>query len=367
LVTEAGNWTDRPDRGTSTAAGIGETIVDFVVAGFGLGAVLMLIGFAVRDFGPLRHRANGEDESVSRPWAVLCGNVGTALVAAGLMVCLVTLVLLVVGAGDNTGARLVVAVAAVALIGSGVWSVLAVRRYTAVIATLAPAIGMRRGWGTGPAARPSFRPAERAEWTAPEVDVEAAEERRPATLGEIQALWPTPPEDTRRPVEEESALEGPPAPLLTSPAAPEPSPAPDIRGSVFASPLLANVGTNSASDNGSGFRSSLLADVTADDRGEASKGGFASSILADLEGDRDDRAVSEAVFGPPLPSRSPEVASIDAGRADLKADPLEGTASEAGEQAARETDAAPSAGIEPEAGEVGEAAVVPVGAPSSRD
>ncbi len=342
--------------------------MDFVVAGFGLGAVLMLVGFAVRDLGPFRHRGSEEEDPVSRPWSELCRTVGTTLVTGGLGICLLTLLLLVVGAGDQTGARLIVAGAAIALIGCGVWSALAVRRYTGAIAALPPEVAIGRARRPVRTARRSFRPAD-PDWTAAETEPEPVDEA-PIPFAEIESSWPANVEEKQPTVaaeaERDSDLEPEQAPSTEPVPAPAPPPAPMApvaQGGMFRSPLLADVETNSSSSNGSGFQSSLLADVAAGDDAEANKRGFASTILADLGGEGEDEGTRDAVAGQAPPSLSEDVASAHAEAME----PPDGSSS-------GDSVRADQKGVEPstEAGEVAvaegvEAKAVPAATPTSRE
>jgi hypothetical protein len=276
---------------------------------------MMLIGFAVRDLGPLRYRRSEDDPATAWQWSALCRTVGRAIVAGGFAVCLVTLVLLVIGAGDDTGARMVASIAAVAVIGSGVWSVFAIRRYTETVAARSAALGSGRTVGPFASERRAVQPASPAEW--PEADpLPPFRKQEPAAVDDVAPASPeaideeppapvaaTAPATTPAPSAPPSA---PSAPDIAPEIEPQPEPSPETsaRTPVFASPLLADVDTNAPVDNGTGFRSSLLADLAADEHEQAQGSGFASSVLADLAGE-------DVVQGPPAPAESTAIGPSD--------------------------------------------------------
>lgn len=95
--------------------------MDFVVVGFGLGALSVLLGFALRDLGP-RRRAIPPDATlpvaeVTRrvAWGRACRAGGGILALAGTLVWLVTFAALVGQAGDELGDLLVLTSCVVAL------------------------------------------------------------------------------------------------------------------------------------------------------------------------------------------------------------------------------------------------------------
>ena len=268
--------------------------MDFVVAGFGLGAVMMLLGFAVRDLGPLRYRGSEGDGPVRRQWSALCRTVGNSIVGGGFAICLVTLVLLAADAGDDLGARMVASASAIAVIGSGVWTVFAVRRFAEATTAYssAPDFG-RPSSPFGPVRRPS-RPVAAEVWDDAETGPEPAEE--PAVASEPRDTASVVPESTAQPEETaDSTNEAAPAhepttvaePVVTpSPsttAAPLPVPVPvAVPQAWYASPLLADVGKDADAEGSEGFRSRLLADIETSGGEAPDTRGFASSVLADL-------------------------------------------------------------------------------------
>jgi hypothetical protein len=258
--------------------------VDFVVAGFGLGAVLMLVGFAVRDLGPLRYRSQADGDVAARQWSDLCRHVGTLIVTGGFAICLATLLLLSVGVGDDTGAVLVVLVAAAAVIGSGAGSMVTIRRYVEERVKRPPAYSVDGEIEAYGVAVQPFHPAADAarsvgedettiETVVPGEDEESERGRTVATA-----------EKDRAAVTEETE-QGTPPPLART----------------FESPLLKDVTAGAPAENGRGFRSSLLADLSASGGGEGGHG-EAPSVPADLSSEREERTAE--VFGPPAPAES---------------------------------------------------------------
>jgi hypothetical protein len=309
--------------------------VDFVVAGFGLGAVMMLIGFAVRDLGPYRYRGGEGDGVVRRQWGQLCRTVGNAIVSGGFLVCLVTLVLLFADAGDDFGARMVASVSALAVIGSGVWTVFALRRFAESTAGLPSSLGAGGALSQLGPARRAHRSAA-ASWNRGEAGEEFSGEDQGAfdrgvpvwaarvepvvssggmevsskaaepVLGpaiplvrEVAPVVPTTPAPVTV-VSAEVVVTTTGAPVAATTLAPSGAPA-VAPGSVFASPLLADVGTGAGADNGSGFRSSVFADIGIEGVRESGARGFSSSVFADLG--------EQGVTGP-VPVVGPEVPEV---------------------------------------------------------
>lgn len=266
--------------------------MDFVVAGFGLGAVLMLVGFAVRDLGPLRYRAQQDDAVARRLWSDLCRRVGAMIVTGGFATCLVTLVLLLAGVGDKTGALLVIAVSALAVVGSGVGSMLTIRAFADARARLRPGYGSVR-----------FEPPSRR-FPAPARAVAGIPEEEP----DFQVAVPKPNEEISQQSaaelgDEDTGATAEPVLEAVPRAAAEP---------IFESPLLADLANGSASENGGGFRSSLLADLSAP--GHVANGrGYSSSVLADLATDGSDRGADATAVGLPVPEKP---GTIGSGTAD---------------------------------------------------
>jgi hypothetical protein len=281
--------------------------VDFVVAGFGLGAAIVLGGFAVHDLGPLVRRRARDDPRRSA-WSAVCRSIGMVAIGAGLAICLVTLLALILGVGDGTGRRLVTAVSIVAIPAAAAWSAILLRRYAR--AAPAPSVSVA-----------DRAPAFSADWAAgvakPVASVpRPARQQAPAPAASDRVPDPTPPAadstaDTPEPVVETPSP--PPAPAV-QPVEPA---SPSSNGALFASPLLADV----AADQHAGFRSSLLADLSLDAAADApaatADSAAESSPAADPQPDAVDPAAAEPAVGDPASAiDEPPIASSDTAEAE---------------------------------------------------
>lgn len=202
--------------------------MDFVVAGFGFGAAIILLGFVIRDLGPLFRRARLAEPAAGRriEWKRLCHEVGASLIGGGLALCLTTLVPLLLGASDAAGGRIV-------LVASGL---------------LAAVISLRTVQSVH---RYRIRTVEPPAWTPVTTRPSVRQVRDPA------AAWPAPPKIV--------------------PAEPKPPAPPDEPAEVT---LGAQAETGPATPTPGGFSSPLLRDIVPDE--EALQGGFRSEILADV-------------------------------------------------------------------------------------
>jgi hypothetical protein len=129
--------------------------VDFVVVGFGLGALAVLLGLGVRDLGPWTRpvpRAGRGDLA----WAEIARRVarGRACRAGGLVatlggtaICAVTFLALVAGLGDTAALWVVVATVALAALALVGWAVL-YRRTQAAGRPVAPVSRATRARGS---------------------------------------------------------------------------------------------------------------------------------------------------------------------------------------------------------------------------
>lgn len=110
-----------PDRGAAVAG----ICVDFAVVGFGVGALLVVVGFAIRDLGPVlggaNRRSGGGDPAAVIRWSGLCHRVSAVVMAAGGLIVAATLVATLIGVSDSAGAWTVGATSLVALIAAGGW------------------------------------------------------------------------------------------------------------------------------------------------------------------------------------------------------------------------------------------------------
>jgi hypothetical protein len=283
--------------------------VDFVVAGFGLGAVAVLIGFAVMDLGPLLRRSQGKDSPSFVAWIGLCREIGNALVLGGVAVCLSTLIALAAGLSDANGTRLVLGVGLVALLAAVGLSLHAARKFKLA--------EMERNWYAYRAQAAEYE-VESRQVAVEATPIDSVEEPAIADApGEPEsaiaaAVDPEPVDtDAADPVSE-SEIDEPgedvvlavglaPAPVDEPAPEPEPlaelepkteepeeaidSPPPVSRSnSIFQSPLLADLnGAEQAPANGAGFKSKLFADLEPEKiEGPDERGGYSSWILADL-------------------------------------------------------------------------------------
>jgi hypothetical protein len=108
--------------------------VDFVVVGFGIGALGVVLGFLVRDVGPWLRRVPrggglGRGDVARRvAWARACRAGGSVLALAGGAVCAVALLALLGGAGDRAGLVAVLVALGLALLAMLAWAGAYVRR-----------------------------------------------------------------------------------------------------------------------------------------------------------------------------------------------------------------------------------------------
>lgn len=331
--------------------------MDFVVAGLGIGALLVVIGFAVRDLGPVIRRGNA-DGAGSRFGAApdrdrLIVTTWVALSAAGGIVLVATFAAILLSVSDTVGTWIV---AASVVAGAGTAAAIGYRslRFGALRGVLLPLRETRAPdsgaadyrWPSGlcvPTGRASDIPHEVS--FARTDDLEQG--NRPSAGADDGAFDPTkllPQEfDDHRDsqaagIETSSGEpenvpvygpEGPPAPsgspelpepgVLQTPAAPDMSSetansevppakrsgtaetetaaadAPILGTAGFRSPLLAGIEADGSPEGPAEFSSQLLADVAPD--GTAGES-FASPLLADVT------AVSPEPGAPPASAES---------------------------------------------------------------
>ena len=340
--------------------------MDFVVAGLGIGALLVVIGFAVRDLGPLI----GASNSVSRngqpgqsPRRVeLIITIWLALTVAGGLILIATIAAIFLGVSDSAGTWMV---AASVVAGAGVAAALVFRSLRAwpsnSFASLRTAssphgIASARPGSSLPAAAtrakvdrqaPANQPAAADVGVGPAIVASSSvpddepfdptkllpqefgdhgesgndldvllgvprpvpapnlEESPAVQAPEAMAEIGQPTEETPATDAEANAPPVPEPPLAT--AAPDvPADAPIVGMAGFRSPLLADIDVEEPGDEPSRFSSELLAGVAPD---ETTGDSFASPLLADVT----------ANSGPELIGPSaPKTASLaaDGGEAD---------------------------------------------------
>ncbi len=142
--------------------------VDFVVLGFGLGALVVLLGLALRNLGPWARRIRQGQvlpwSEVSRrvTWGRACRAAGLVVAIAGGFVFSMTLVALVGRVSDATGALVVLFASAAALLACVGWALVYARRQ----ARLAPVLpGMSASPRSVPTMNVSLSPAPRRRCT----------------------------------------------------------------------------------------------------------------------------------------------------------------------------------------------------------
>ena len=114
--------------------------VDFVVVGLGLGALMMLAGFALRDLGPWLFGSANPNNSLPEFEQVKAtirkqtlASIGTAIATAGVGLAIVTFSALIAKTDDEIGTIVVGMSLALAAVGIGAWTYDAIRRYRAAM------------------------------------------------------------------------------------------------------------------------------------------------------------------------------------------------------------------------------------------
>ncbi len=111
--------------------------MDYVVFGTGYGATLMLLGWALRTFGPGARYQDPGDSSVMGADAILAriswrrfaAALSAVIVTAGASLILVTVALILINPGDETGALIALVCFALILLAVAVWTWFYVGRY----------------------------------------------------------------------------------------------------------------------------------------------------------------------------------------------------------------------------------------------
>ena len=221
--------------------------MDFVVAGFGFGAAIILLGFVIRDLGPLFRRARLAEPAAGRrvEWKRLCHEVGASLIGGGLALCGITLIPLLLGASDAAGGRIVLVATGLLVAVVALRTAQSVRRYR-------------------------IRTVDSPAWTPVTTQPPARQVRDPA------AAWPAPPKIM--PTEPKPSVPPREPAELTLGVPPGTEPATTTPGG-FSSPLLRDI-TPDEEALQRGFRSEILADVTPPDAEPEPLAGFRSPLLA---------------------------------------------------------------------------------------
>lgn len=111
--------------------------VDYVVYGTGYGATLMLLGYALRTWGPKLRFADHDEGAYDRrefqtaqaSWSRFTSGLGATIATAGAVLVLFTFVLMFVNPGDSVGVMVALIISAATLIGVAVWAWLYFSRY----------------------------------------------------------------------------------------------------------------------------------------------------------------------------------------------------------------------------------------------
>ncbi len=104
--------------------------MDYVVFGTGYGATLMLIGYAVRTWGPGWRFREGEEGAYDRreyataraSWTRFTAGLGAVIATGGAVLVLVTFLLMLLDPGNSIGNIVALVVTGLMLIGVAVWS-----------------------------------------------------------------------------------------------------------------------------------------------------------------------------------------------------------------------------------------------------
>lgn len=108
--------------------------MDYVLFGMGYGATLMLLGWALRTFGPERKYRNIkqgdiEGEVAQRSWIRFVQGLGGVIAIVGTALVLLTFVIMLVNPSNQTGAIISVIVWGLLLVAVLVWSWLYIAKY----------------------------------------------------------------------------------------------------------------------------------------------------------------------------------------------------------------------------------------------
>jgi len=114
--------------------------VDFVVVGFGLGAVMILVGMALRDLGPWLFGSGDPQQTLPEFETVketirkqTLASIGAGIATAGAGVAAVTFAALLAKIDDDLGTIVVGMSLALAAVGVGAWTYDSIRRYRAAM------------------------------------------------------------------------------------------------------------------------------------------------------------------------------------------------------------------------------------------
>jgi hypothetical protein len=167
--------------------------VDYVVYGTGYGATLMLLGYAVRTWGP-GWRFRPEDEaaydrrefrSARSSWLRFATGLGAAIATGGAALVIATFILMLVNPGDNIGATAALIVSGLMILGVAAWAFLFFDKFGSWGVTATPEALVR---------------------DEPEI---ATSQPAPAVAAPIAASAPEPVQEDEEPFSDEAADEEP--------------------------------------------------------------------------------------------------------------------------------------------------------------
>jgi hypothetical protein len=296
--------------------------VDFVVAGLGIGALMVVIGFVVRDIGPFIGRqygtspAGGTSEERAR-WRALCHGISNALTLGGGVILVATFIAVLLGLSDSIGG-LIVLIASVA--GAGFATVSIVKHVTAyrrgivvessgIVRRSSNVITRKGSRQLGVEAAPTVRRVVTNKVPEPAGSIPDAGQNVPPPPDEpfdVNRLLPqefdeespSQPEVTAKAPFIGEAVEVTPAiePTGESPTGPSVEPVEAASAAAPAEkPSVANVKPIAELTAGTGaFKSPLLADIGKGTEREPAERQFASSLLADVDSGRDEASTFQS-------------------------------------------------------------------------
>lgn len=204
--------------------------MDYVLFGMGYGASLMLLGWALRTFGPqFKYSRPSHDDDVDlqveqRFWVRFIQGLGGAIAIAGVTLVLMTFVVVLVNPDDETGGLIALSIWAFLLVAMLLWCWMYVKHYG-----LTGVWSQREGYGLRKPKQPKARALSRS--TEPSMGARVSATTRPdrehtiapatsdAIVGESDVFEVAPAEAHETAVVEEmAAVDGDPEPEVTDSA-----------------------------------------------------------------------------------------------------------------------------------------------------
>lgn len=188
--------------------------MDYVLFGMGYGATLMLLGWALRTFGPrLKYSKPPQNEDANftveqRFWVRFIQGLGGVVAIAGITMVLMTFVVVLVNPNDDTGGTIAMAIWAFILLAVVLWCGMYVKRFGLTgIWSRQGGYGFRRSAGT---ASPRRKTRNTLRTGTPE--------NRPVSEPDAVRFEPVPSEPTL-PLAESAPVDEPARPEAETPAA----------------------------------------------------------------------------------------------------------------------------------------------------